>query len=51
MQDSSFECEAKCAEHLDEVETLNVEWRERDEWDDTRKGTMYCFKSCEANKN
>lgn len=33
------------------VEILNFEWQERDEWDDTRKGTMYCFKTCEANKN
>lgn len=38
----------------DEVEKddeILVTWKERQEIDDARVGAMYCFKSCDKNKN
>lgn len=35
----------------DDNELMLFTWEEREEWDDARRGTMYCFKNCEANKN
>ncbi len=30
---------------------IGLVWLEIDEEDETRKGTMYCFRNCEVNKN
>ena len=30
---------------------LEITWCEREEADQTRRGTMYCFKSCSVNQN
>jgi hypothetical protein len=32
-------------------EVISVSWIMREEDDDSRRGTMYCFKSCQANQN
>lgn len=34
-----------------EHDSIEVSWIERDGDDDSRRGTMYCFKSCKANQN
>lgn len=39
--------------HVESVENnfLMVTWAMREDEDDSRRGTMYCFKSCQANQN
>ena len=34
-----------------ELDSIEVSWIERDGDDDSRRGTMYCFKNCKANQN
>lgn len=30
---------------------VEITWLERDDNDDSRRGTMYCFKNCDVNQN
>lgn len=36
----------KCDEEM-----IEISWSTRKEEDDSRRGTMYCFKSCQVNQN
>ena len=35
----------------EEQSIIEITWDERVETDDARRGTMYCFKSCNVNQN